>query len=175
RERVLDTELLLLELDLGCSTDLEDGDATGQLGEALLELLAVEVGGGLVDLGADLLHAGLDGLVGAVAFDDRRVFLGGDDATGTAEVGALGVLQLATHVLGEEGTAGEDGDVFEHRLAAVTEAGGLDGEGVDGATKLVDDDGRQGFAVEVVGDDNEVLGHLEDLLEDGEEVLDGAD
>ena len=57
RERVLDAVLLLLELDLGRGADLDDGDAAGQLGEALLELLAVVVGGGLLDLRLDLGHA----------------------------------------------------------------------------------------------------------------------
>ena len=111
---VFDAQLLLLELDLGGGADLEDGDAAGELGQALLELLAVEVGGGLVDLGLDLLHAGLDRLVGAVALDDRRVVLAGDDAAGAAEVGDLGAFELAAHLLGDEGAAGEDGDVFEH-------------------------------------------------------------
>ena len=57
RKRVLDAVLLLLELDLGRGADLDDGNATGQLGEALLELLAVVVGGGLLDLRLDLGHA----------------------------------------------------------------------------------------------------------------------
>ena len=42
--RVLDAVLALLELDLGGRAGLDDGDAAGQLGEALLELLAVVVG-----------------------------------------------------------------------------------------------------------------------------------
>ena len=58
RERVLDAVLLLLELDLGGRADLDDGDAAGQLGEALLELLPVVVGGGLLDLGLDLASCG---------------------------------------------------------------------------------------------------------------------
>src|SRR6185369_14244340 len=45
REGVLDAVLLLLQLDLGGRADLDHRDATGQLGEALLELLAVVVGG----------------------------------------------------------------------------------------------------------------------------------
>ena len=52
---VLDAVLVLLELDLGGRADLDDGDAAGQLGEALLELLAVVVGVGVLDLGADLV------------------------------------------------------------------------------------------------------------------------
>ena len=54
RERILDAVLLLLELDLGGRADLDDGDAAGQLGEALLELLAVVVRGGVLDLRLDL-------------------------------------------------------------------------------------------------------------------------
>ena len=86
RERILDAVLLLLELDLGRRTDLDDGDAAGQLGEALLELLAVVVRGGLLDLRLDLGHAGLDRVGVAGAVDDRGVVLGRDDAARAAEV-----------------------------------------------------------------------------------------
>ena len=54
RDGVLDAVLLLLELDLGVRADLDDADAAGELGEALLELLAVPVGVGALDLGLDL-------------------------------------------------------------------------------------------------------------------------
>src|SRR5690606_10875458 len=40
---VLDAVLALLELDLGGSADLDDRDTAGQLGQALLQLLAVVV------------------------------------------------------------------------------------------------------------------------------------
>ena len=98
-----------------------------------------------------------------------------DDAAGAAEVGDLRVLELAAHVLGDEGAAGEDGDVLEDRLAAVAEARGLDGERVDRAAQLVDDERGERLAVDVVGDDDDVLRHLEDALEDGQEVLHGGD
>jgi hypothetical protein len=45
-QRVLDAGLLLLHLDLGGGADVDLGDAAGELGEALLELLAVVVAGG---------------------------------------------------------------------------------------------------------------------------------
>ena len=75
-ERVLDAVLLLLELDLGGRADLDDGHAAGELGQALLELLAVEVGVGVLDLGLDLVDAGLDLVLGARAVDDGGVLLG---------------------------------------------------------------------------------------------------
>ena len=74
---VLNAVLLLLQLDLGGGADLDHGDAAGQLGQALLQLLVVVVGGGLFDLGLDLLDAGLDGALGALALDDGGVVLVG--------------------------------------------------------------------------------------------------
>src|SRR5690606_15304467 len=59
-ESVLDAVLLLLHLGLGGSTDLDHGNAAGQLGEALLELLAIELGIGVLDLRLDLLDPALD-------------------------------------------------------------------------------------------------------------------
>ncbi len=54
RQGVLDAVLLLLELHLGGGPDADDGDTAGQLGQALLELLAVPVGVGVLDLALDL-------------------------------------------------------------------------------------------------------------------------
>ena len=51
---------------------------------------------------------------------------------------------------------GEDGDVAEHGLAPVTEAGSLDGDRLEGAPDLVDDQGRQRLAVDVLGNDEQL-------------------
>ena len=71
--------------------------------------------------------------------------------------------------------AREDGDVLEHRLAALTEARGLDGHRGEGAADLVDDQRGEGLALDVLGDDQQRLAGLHDLLEHGHEVVDGAD
>jgi hypothetical protein len=84
---VFDAGLLLLHLGLGGGTDVDDGHAASELREALLELLAVVVAGGLFDLAADLAHAALDVRLLAGAFDDRGVLLVDRDALGAAEVG----------------------------------------------------------------------------------------
>ena len=52
--------LLLLEFNFSCGTHLDHGDAAGELGETLLELLLVIVGCGLFNLSLDLRHARLD-------------------------------------------------------------------------------------------------------------------
>ena len=99
---VLDAVLLLLHLGLGGRADLDDGDTAGELGEALLQLLAIEVGVGVLDLGLDLVDAALDGVGLTGAVDDRRVVLGDDDATGATQLRDLRVLELEAHLLGDD-------------------------------------------------------------------------
>ena len=84
-------------------------------------------------------------------------------------------LELEADLFRDHLGAGQDGDVLEHGLAAVTEARRLDGDGGEGAAQLVDDQGGQRLALDVLGDDQQRLAALDDLLEDGQEVLDGAD
>src|SRR5213075_558484 len=98
-----------------------------------------------------------------------------DELAGAAEQVEGRVLELETDLLGDDLTAGEDGDVLEHRLAAVAEARGLDGDRAEGAPDLVDDEGGQRLAVDVLGDDEQRLAGLDDLLQQRQQVLDGGD
>ena len=173
--RVLDARLLLLHLGLGGRTDLDDGDAADQLGQPLLQLLAVVVRGGVLDLRADLLDAALDRLGLAGALDDRRVVLVDRDLLGAAEVLDLDVLELDAEVFRDRAAAGQRGDVLEHGLAAVTEARRLDGGGLQRATQLVDDQRGQGLAVDVFRDDQERATEPRHLLEQRKEILHRAD
>ena len=72
---VVDAILLLLDLDLGRAADADHRDAAGELGQALLQLLLVVVGGRLLDLRLDLRDAALDVGLLAGAVDDRGVLL----------------------------------------------------------------------------------------------------
>src|SRR6266542_2854306 len=86
-ESVLDAGLLLLHFGLGRCADLHDRHAAHELREPLLQLLAIVVGRGVVDLGADLRDAALDLVLLAFAADEGRVVLVDRHALGTAEVG----------------------------------------------------------------------------------------
>ena len=72
-------------------------------------------------------HAALDVAGLAAALDDRRVVLVDGDLLGAAKVFDLEVLELDAEVFGDGLATGEGGDVFEHGLAAIAKAGGLDG------------------------------------------------
>src|SRR5665811_1756195 len=151
-DSVLDAVLALLELNLGSRARLDDSNATGKLGKALLKLLTVVVRVGLVDLGADLVDA-TSNLVGLTStLDDGRVVLGDDDLASLAEHVELSGVELESDLLGDDLAAGEDGDVGEHGLATVTKARRLDGDDAQGATDVVEHQGRERFALDVLGD-----------------------
>ena len=59
-------------------------------------------------------------------------------------------------------TTGEDGHVFEHRLATIAEARGFHGTHIERATQAVDNQGRQGFAFDVFSDDQQRLATVDD-------------
>src|SRR5574343_1482343 len=133
-QRVFDAGLLFLHFDFGGSANLDDGNAASQLGNTLLQLFAVVIGGGFLDLDADLLDAGFNGSGIAGAVDDGGVFLGDFNALGLAQILQGGLLQGQTGLFGDDGTAGQDGDIFQHGLATVAKARGLDGDGLQDAT-----------------------------------------
>src|SRR5262249_33092600 len=173
--RVLDARLLLLHLGLGGRTDLDDGDAADELRQPLLQLLAVVVRRGVLDLRPDLFHAALDGVGLARAFDDGRVVLVDGDLLRLAQIVELDRLELDSVVFGDRGAVGEDRDVLEHRLAAIAEAGRLDGGRLQRAAQLVDDERRQRLAFDVLRDDEQRTAEARHLLEHGQEILHRAD
>ena len=162
--------LLLLELDLGVSADLDDDDAAGELGEALLELLAIPVGVRALDLLADLPDAISHGLLVSAAVDDRGVILRHHDAACMTEHLEADLVELEPDLGGDHLGAGQDGDVLEDRLATVAEGRGLDRARGEGAADAIDDERGQCLAVDVLRDDEEGLAGLGGLLEHGEEL-----
>src|SRR5262249_35574315 len=81
---VLDPVLTLLHFGFRGAADADDRDATGELRQPLLQLLAIIVGGRFLDLRPDLGDATLNLLLLAGTVDDRRVLLVDADLLGPA-------------------------------------------------------------------------------------------
>jgi hypothetical protein len=152
-------------LDLGCTADLDDGNAAGELRQPLLQLLLVVVGGRLLDLRLDLLYARLDVLFGAGAIDDCRVVLIDFDPLGASQHIEGDVLKFDAKILRDDCPAAHDGQVFEHGLAAITEARRLHGRDLQPAAQLVDDQSCECLALDVLRDDEQRLTRLHHSLE----------
>src|SRR5215216_3919083 len=158
--RVIHAILALLDFDFGRAADADHRDAAGELGQTLLQLLTVVVRGGFLDLRLDLGNAGLDVGLLAGAVDDGGVLLVDHHLLGATEHGERHVLHLDAEVFRDRLTAGQHGDVLQHRLAAIAEARGLDGGNLEAATQTVDDEGGEGFAFDVFRDDDQRLAGL---------------
>src|SRR5690606_7618638 len=139
-------------------------------GHAFLQLLAVVVRKSLFDLRLDLLDAGLDRGCFAGAVDQGGVFLGDDNLLGTAEILQGSLLELQADFLGNDLATGQDGHVFQHRLATIAEARRLDRCDLDDAANGVDDEGRQRFAFDFLGNDQQRLAGLGNAFEDRQQL-----
>ncbi len=111
----------------------------------------------------------------AATLDDRGVVLGHHDAAGGAEHVETDLVELEADLGGDDLATGEGGDVLHHRLATVTEGRGLHGDGVEGAADLVHDQGREGLALDVLGEDEQRLAGRDDLLQQRQQVGDRRD
>ena len=168
---VIDPILALLHLDLARPADPDDRDAAGELGQPLLQLLAIVVGGGLLDLGLDLADAAFDVGLLAGAVDDGGVLLLDGQLLGAPQHGERDVLELDAEVLADGLATGQDRDVLQHGLAAIPEAGRLDGRDLEAAAQLVDHQRRERLALDLLGDDHQRLGGLHHGFQEREELL----
>ena len=153
--RVIDAVLALLDLDLAVATDADDCDAAGKLGEALLQFFAVVIRGGFLDLRLDLGNPAFDIGLLAGAVDDRRILLFDAHLLGATEHLERDVFELDAKVFRNDLTAGQNTDVFKHRLAAVAEAGCLDRRHLETAAQFVDDEGGERLPFDILGHDKQ--------------------
>src|SRR5438105_3422807 len=174
-QRILDAGFFLLHLDFGGRTNLDDRNTAGELRHALLQLLLVVVAGRLFDRHPDLLDASLDQLLVARAVDDGGVLLGRLDLLGAAEILQRRVLELEAELLADHRAARENGHVFEHRLAAVAEPRRLHGASLQDAADVIHHQRGKRLAFDLLGDAQQRLAGLGDLLQDRQQLADRRD
>src|SRR5262249_49006850 len=134
--RVIDEVLALLHFGFGRPTDADHSHAAGELGQPLLQLLAVVVRGGLLDLSADLVAAPGDvGLLAGPVADRGFLFLDYDPLRLADHVEG-DILELDAEILADHLPARQDRDVLEHGLAAIAEARRLHRRDLEAAAQL---------------------------------------
>src|SRR5262249_36608633 len=173
--RVIDAILALLHLDLGGTADADHRNAARELGEPLLQLFAVVVGGGLLDLRLDLRDAGLDVGLLAGAVDDRGVLLVDHHLLGAPEHVQRDILELDAEILTDRLAAGQDRDVLQHGLTAIAEARRLDARDLEAAAQLVAHERGHRLAFAVLGDDQQRFAGLHHRLEQREQLVEAGE
>src|SRR5260370_1172371 len=119
--RVVDPILALLPLDLSSPADADHCNAAGEFRQPFLQLLLVVVGRGLLDLYLDLGDTRLDVGLLAGTVDDRGVLFLDHHFLGAPEHVHSNLVEFDAEIFADRLSAGEDRDVFEHRLAAAAQ------------------------------------------------------
>ena len=149
-QRIFDPGLFLFHLDLGRGTDSNHRHTTGQFRDAFLHLLLVVVGRGFLDLDTDLVDAPFNVTLAAGAVDDGGVFLGDLHPFGAAKIIDAASFQAHPDFLRNDLTASQNRDILQHGFAPITKTWCLDRANLDDATDVVDHQGCQGFAIDVL-------------------------
>src|SRR5690625_6750025 len=97
-----------------------------------------------------------------------------------ADLDALGLTQVLygcvfeghTGLFGDDSTASQYSDVLEHGLATVTKTRRLDSGGFENAANVVDNQGGQCFAFDVLGDDQQWAIGFGYVFDDGQQIAD---
>ena len=164
-QRVINAVLAFLHFHFGGTTDADHGNATGELRQTFLQLFTVVVRSGFFDLRLDLLATASDLVLLTSAINDGGVFLLDPHGLGAAELSKRDAFQLDAKIFADHFTTGQDRDVFEHRLATITEARRLDGRDLQATAQLVDHEGRERFAFHIFGHDHERTAGLHNRFE----------
>ena len=88
-------------------------------------------------------------------FDDGGGFFFHADLLAAAEVFDVEGFEVDAEFFKDGGAAGDDGDVFQHGLAPIAKARGLDRDDFQRAAELVDNQRGESFACDIFGDDEQ--------------------
>ena len=116
-----------------------------------------------------------DRLRGAAAIDEDGGVLADHDASRRTEDVEAGLPQQQTDVGVDHLGAGDDRQVFEEGLAPVAEERRLDRDGSQCLANRIDHQGGQRLALDVLGDDQQRLAGLGDLLQQRQQVRQRGD
>lgn len=175
-ESIVVPVLLLSDLNLARTTNLDNGNTATELGQSLLELGPVVIRSSrIVDQSSDLLASRLNEALVTLTVEDNSVLLGDSNGASSTEHVGGSLLKLDVEFVSEDGTAGEDGNVTEDRLSVVAESGGLDGSDGELTSKLVENDSSKRLAVNVLGNDQQRSTGLGGNFEGRKDVLKGRD
>ncbi len=174
-QRILIKGLALFHFGFGRGAHLHLGHASGELGQALLQLLTVVIAVSLLDLTTDQLAAAFQRLLVACTLGDGGVFAVDAHFLGAAQIGQLDGVERNAQILEDRLALGQRGDVFQHRFTAITVAGGLHRTDIHHTLQLVQHQGGKSLTFDILGDDHQRGLGLADLLQQGHQILGVAD
>lgn len=155
-ECIFDAEFFLFHLYLARGTDLDDGDTSGELRDALSDFLLIIVRLHHGYLVLELFHTTSDEVFFTTATDDCRRFFRRDDCFRMAEVLDACIFELVPELIRYECRTGEDSEVFEHFFFTVAKTRSLNPENSEDSFEFIQDDTSERLSIDIIGDDDEL-------------------
>ena len=150
---ILNAQFPVFEFGFGGCSHLDHGDAAGELGNPLHQLLAVVIRVGVVEFATDGSDPISHGVLMITASHNCGAVLGDCDAPGAAEVIEANLVEGHRLVFAHHGCTGEDGDVREHGLAAIAKARSPYRGDLEHTPVLVHHQGGKRFSLHFFGKD----------------------
>ncbi len=154
-----------------CTANFNQGNTASQFGQTFLKFLTVIVRRSFFDLSFDLAAACIDVVFSAGTVNDRCFLFGDGHCFGSTQHIEGNAFQFDAQLFGDQLTAGEDRNVFEHGFTAITEARCFNSSDFQAAAQLVDNQSCQGFAFDIFSNDQERLTGLNNSFEDRQHRL----
>ncbi len=132
-------------------------NAASQLRQTFLQLFLVVVARGFFDLGFDLADAAGDIGFLASTVNDCCILYFNAATLGAAQHIQRHIIKLDAEVFGDHLAAGEGGNVFQHRLAAIAKAWSFHSANLEATAQFVHNQSCKRFAFDVFSDDQQWL------------------
>mmetsp|Transcript_16921 Transcript_16921/g.39082 ORF Transcript_16921/g.39082 Transcript_16921/m.39082 type:complete len:311 (+) Transcript_16921:528-1460(+) len=167
--------LLLSNLDLGSTSDANDGDATRELRQSFLEFFSLVIGFCCFDGMLDEIASFFESLGITGSSQNNGVVLINLDLFASSELLGRDFFQFHAHFLGNDGSTGQESQILHGSLAVVSESWCLDRAYLDSSSELVDHQGGQSLAFDVLGNDQQRALALDDGFQNWDKLLQTAD
>merc|ERR1719341_2385841 len=174
--RVLFPVLLLINLNLAGSSDLQHSYSASKSCHPLLELFLLVLAAGVLNLLPDLVNPPAHRGLVATTLQQHGVVLGDDNLSNFAEVLDLNVLQLeGVSLSAKDQTSRCNSHILHGVLPVVSKSWSLDSNHLESNLEPVNHQSGESFTINVLSNDQQRPLMLVGKLQGGDDGLDGGD
>ena len=166
------SKLLVLELGFGGSSNLDTSDTSTKRSNTFTALFGIIIRLGGILFASQLSNTGINGFLLLSIGDDGGLFLGHHNAVGGSEHIQSNRVQSDSKFLRNERSTGSNGNILSVFTTTVSETRGLDGHNIQDTTHLVHHQSGKSFASDIFGNDEQGILTLDQLLQQGDDIID---
>ena len=171
-QSIFHTQFCFFHLCFGSCTDTDHCYAACQFRKSLLQFFFIKFRSCNFDRSFDLCDSVFDFFLIAHSVNDNGILFFHFDRFCTSKLADLCIFQFQSQFFGNDFTAGQDCDIFEHFFSSVTITWSFYTDYLESTTQFVQNQSRQSFSFDILCDDQQFLTGLYNLLQQRQNLLD---